>query len=96
MVIIMDEFRKHLEIAKPYLDRNLPYWCDDFNRPADQEFARYLNANGFSVQYLILEVFEQVYIPSKCDLDSVKRTGQLRRELKYEGVPDEELPILVE
>lgn len=92
----MEEFRAHLEMAKPYLERNLPYWCDDFSRPADQEFASYLNANGFSVQYLILEIFEQVYIPSKCNLDRVKRTGIIRRALRQEGKREEELPNLVE
>lgn len=92
----MDEFRAHFEKAKPYLEQNLPYWCDDFNRPADQEFASYLNANGFSVQYLVLEIFEQVYIPSKCNLDDVKRTGVIRRALRQEGKLEEELPILVE
>lgn len=93
--MISNEFRKHLELAKPYLESNLPYWCDDFNRPADQEFARYLNENGFSVQYFVLEIFEQVYIPLKCDLDAVIRTGTVRRALKEEGKSEEELPILV-
>lgn len=90
------EFQRHLEIAKKFLAKGLPYWCDDFNRPTDQEFAKYLNANGFPVQYLILEIFEQVYIPSKCNLDSVKRTGVLRRALKEEGKHEDDLPILVD
>jgi hypothetical protein len=93
--MISEEFRRHLEIAKQYFESNLPYWCDDFSRPTDQEFATYLKLNGFSVQYLVLEIFEQVYIPSGCDLDSVIRTGKIRRALKEKGTLEAELPILI-
>ena len=86
-------FHKHYEEAKEYFAEGLPYWCDVFSRPTDKEFANYLNSRGFAVQYLILEIFEQVYIPVQCDLDTVIETAKIRSALRREGKLDSELPI---
>ena len=90
-----NKFSIQFEAAKEYLLCGLPYWCDDFSRPTDQEFADYLKSNGISVQYLVLELFEQVYIPPTCNFHRVIATAKIRSDLRREGKDDAELPIYI-
>ena len=88
-------FETHLEIAESYFNETLPYWCDNFSRPTDSEFADYLKKKGHNIHYRILELFDQVYIPINCDLDQVLATAKERKELRTKGVAENELPILL-
>ncbi|HCE4694992.1 TPA: hypothetical protein NGU23_004611 [Vibrio parahaemolyticus] len=91
----MEHFLENYIEAVGYFDKSLPYWCDNFLRPADEEFATYLHSKGHNVTYCVLEVFEQVYIPKACDHKRVLETAVVRRELREKGVEDEDLPILL-
>ncbi|HDZ3704178.1 TPA: hypothetical protein RSW58_003187, partial [Vibrio cholerae] len=91
----MDDFLEKYIEAMAYFDRGLPYWCNHFFRPIDEEFARYLRSRGCNITYRIFEIFEQVYIPSTCDYHRVEKTANVRVELRNQGVPDELLPILL-
>lgn len=90
-----DSFKEHLEIAEVYFCDGLPYWCNDFSRPVDEEFAKYLNVNGYKVDYLILELFDPVYIPQGCDYERVLVTAKERRKLREQGVDENDLPLLL-
>ncbi|PTQ74156.1 hypothetical protein [Pseudomonas sp. GV071] len=88
-------FDEHLTLAEACFAQNLPYWCSDFSRPTDREFAALLKGRGHSLQYLVLEMWDQVYIPASCDLNAVKATAKVRATLRSEGIAEELLPLLV-
>ena len=79
---MIESFREQLKIAEAYFENGLPYWCDVFSRPMDEEFEKYLKSNGHNVQYLILELFDSVYIPDGCPLSKVEQTAKERAKLR--------------
>ncbi|MPQ71046.1 MULTISPECIES: hypothetical protein [unclassified Pseudomonas] len=91
-----ETFRQHLVIAKGYFSKKLPYWCSDFSRPTDQQFGEFLRSNGYRVQYLVLELWDQVYIPLDCNFEVVEETARVRARLRDEGVHEDDLPILIQ
>ncbi|EKO3828764.1 hypothetical protein RB979_003715 [Vibrio alginolyticus] len=93
-MMMQDFLNKYIE-AKRFFDKDLPYWCDYFSRPVDEEFADYLREQGQDVTYCVLEVFEQVYIPQACEQSRVQKTALERRKLREQGVSEECLPVLL-
>ncbi|WP_426234580.1 hypothetical protein [Pseudomonas sp. TWP3-2] len=91
-----ESFHHHLVIARGYFARKLPYWCSDFSRPTDQQFGAFLQSNGCRIQYRILEMWDQVYIPLDCDFDLVEETARVRARLRDEGVREDDLPLLID
>lgn len=94
--ILNESFLQHLAIAKGYFARKLPYWCSDFSRPTDEQFGAFLQSNGCRIQYRILEMWDQVYIPMDCDFDLVEETARVRAQLRDEGVHEDDLPLLID
>lgn len=92
---MIESFIEQQKIAGAYFENGLPYWCDFFSRPNDKEFEKYLKSNGHNVQYLILELFDPVYIPHGCNLSRVEQTAKERAKLRQEGVCENKLPILL-
>lgn len=88
-------YEAQLEIAKTFFVEGLPYWCDIFGRPAAEEFTKYLGENGYKVHNLTFEIFETVYIPENCNYKAVKATAKKRKELREQGIDEDELPILL-
>lgn len=88
-------FDHHFQIAIQYFDQGLPYWCDEFNRPADEDFADYIRKNGHKVTYIVLEKFDPVYIPEGCDLNRVQRTALKRVNERENGLSEAQLTVLL-
>lgn len=88
-----DLFAEKLEEARGYIDRGEPFWCEDFSRPTDQEFAKYLRENGMDILYLYcLESWEGVYAPKIYLPQELRAISCRRSELREAGVPEHDLP----
>ncbi|MBL3559156.1 MULTISPECIES: hypothetical protein [Marinobacter] len=88
-----DLFETKLGEAKGYISRGEPFWCEDFSRPKDQEFAEYLRKNGLDISYLYcMESWEGVYFPRNFNYQELQEISRKRAELREAGVSESDLP----
>lgn len=86
-------FEGKLEEARNYLDRDEPFWCDDFTRPSDQEFEKYLVSKGYDIYYLyFIEGWEGVYAPKSFQPKDLRKMSLSRSKLREAGVDEGDLP----
>lgn len=86
-------FETKLEEARDYISRGEPFWCEDFSRPKDQEFAEYLRKNGLNISYLYcMESWEGVYFPRSFNYQELQEISRKRAELREAGVSESDLP----
>ncbi|WP_156042715.1 hypothetical protein [Marinobacterium lacunae] len=86
-------FQEMLEKAREKLESNEPFWCDVFNRPADNKFTHLLRDNGYDVYCLyLIESYENVYAPISMNPEDLRKIAIKRAELRESGVKENDLP----